>query len=362
MRVLHIINKLTGGGAERQLALLVNNSPTDISHTIFYVEKGGEERFNSNVILFRSDNITKYARMRDAYRAVDGRYNIVQLWLPEYLCIPAAIAAKIKGVATVSCDRRAPSREFSKIYLRDRAKLIYHLLSSVVVTNFPVVLYRGTFKILLSIKRLVTINNIVIIDEIDEPKFVASHVNLVFVGRMVNQKRPSICLDVLEKLYKQFNLESDSVHLHFFGTGELESELKARVIKLGMNSAVSFHGFTSDWRAAVAEKHTTPIMIFPTLNEGMPNVLFEAASASIPFIASNIREINSHFISGVDCQLIDIHGREINDFVAAIKQLIANKAAYQEMASNAKKKLASYDAETISKDWKDLYDQVVHRK
>lgn len=63
--------------------------------------------------------------------------------------------------------------------------------------------------------------------------------NLTFIGRMYEEKKPELLLELLTSL-KEKGLEN--VAIHYVGDGDMNSSLKTRARELGLDSNVFFHG------------------------------------------------------------------------------------------------------------------------
>ena len=91
LRILHVIDKLHGGGAEVQLSYLVNNSNLD--HTIIYNIKGGESSISEDCHLFCLEEKNKFKLVKKLSEFI-RKYecDIVQGWLPEYFSLIAGLS------------------------------------------------------------------------------------------------------------------------------------------------------------------------------------------------------------------------------------------------------------------------------
>ena len=107
-----------------------------------------------------------------------------------------------------------------------------------------------------------------------EDKFVVGH-----VGRFNAQKNHSFLIDV----FNDFQQRKDSVLL-LIGTGEEQDNIKEKVKQLGIEDKVYFMGVKSnvaDYMMAM------DMMLFPSLFEGMPNVIIEAQTTGLPCLISD---------------------------------------------------------------------------
>ena len=106
-----------------------------------------------------------------------------------------------------------------------------------------------------------------------------------FIGRLQYQKNPEFLLKVFYEYQKEINPNSILIVI---GTGPLENKCKEMVKNLCIEEKVIFTGMidnTSDYYSLF------DVLLLPSLFEGLPVVLIEAQTCSLPcLISSNIRE------------------------------------------------------------------------
>lgn len=109
-----------------------------------------------------------------------------------------------------------------------------------------------------------------------EGKFVIGH-----VGRFQKQKNHKFLIEV----FKEITAQKENAHLLLVGgNGELLEETKAYVNELDLADSVTFLGNRSDVPALLS---VFDMLIFPSLYEGMPNVVIEAQAAGLPCLISD---------------------------------------------------------------------------
>lgn len=135
-------------------------------------------------------------------------------------------------------------------------------------------------------------------------------VRIVFTGRLVQQKRPLIAVEVAAKL--QTDLQRD-VCLTVFGDGPLRSQMEdlasARRVDL------DFRGWTDAWTVSCPRPS---ILLLPSVSEGFGNVLVEAAAIGVTSVVSS-RSIGAAdaCIPGITAQLVA--GDRVDDYVDGVK-------------------------------------------
>jgi glycosyltransferase involved in cell wall biosynthesis len=83
--------------------------------------------------------------------------------------------------------------------------------------------------------------------------------NLIYIGRIVEEKRPENLLDIFEILNKKM---PNQVGIHFVGGGEIEP-LQKRIQENGWEDAVTFHGWIHDGQKSGELLYASDLMIMP---------------------------------------------------------------------------------------------------
>lgn len=99
------------------------------------------------------------------------------------------------------------------------------------------------------------------------------------VGRFSRQKNHMFLLDIFEACRKK----NDHVKLLLIGQGELQAEVRERVIRDGVEKDVLFLGVRKDVPALL---QAMDVFLFPSLFEGLPLALLEAQATGLPCITS----------------------------------------------------------------------------
>lgn len=110
---------------------------------------------------------------------------------------------------------------------------------------------------------------------------------IVTIAELTKNKGVKYAIEALARLKKN----GMTVSYFIIGDGEERASLQKLAQKLGVSDFVHFLGFIPD-----ASKYLKAFDIFllPSIKEGMPYILLEAAAAGIPIITTNV--VNSDFI------------------------------------------------------------------
>lgn len=109
----------------------------------------------------------------------------------------------------------------------------------------------------------------------------SSTFTIVTAGRLHPQKGQRYLLEAVKELVHRRNRE---LKLIILGMGESEAELKDFVRTHQLEQQVTFAGFVSNPRSYYA---TADLFVLPSLYEGMPNALIEAAASGIPVLSTD---------------------------------------------------------------------------
>lgn len=107
------------------------------------------------------------------------------------------------------------------------------------------------------------------------------------VGRFMKQKNHNFLIEVFNEIYKK----DKNTKLMLVGNGELEHHIKEKIKAMNLSEAVVFTGLRSDIPDILS---AMDIFVFPSLYEGMPNVVIEAQATGLPCIISDTitKEVN----------------------------------------------------------------------
>ncbi len=106
--------------------------------------------------------------------------------------------------------------------------------------------------------------------------------DLIFCGRMVEEKNPLFALHVAAKLARRTDRR---ISILFVGSGEQEEEVKAEAARVAPLVDVVFHGH-ADQHELPALYHSARIFLFPTQRDVWGVVANEACAAGLPVIVS----------------------------------------------------------------------------
>jgi glycosyltransferase involved in cell wall biosynthesis len=362
-RILHVIAALEGGGAERQLHILANNTNLDrYDVSIIFLHRGtGQYVFNNGIELFQIPRGSKWnipSLWLRIYKAVKAyQPDILQLWMPEIITIPAALAGKLSGAYIVSSVRRSiRSVNSIKLHLRNLTSHIQHIMADRIVTNFNPDAEPYFFRRLFFKKNGIVISNAITLcrdttrAEAGLPAKKADSFLIWFTGRIAPQKR----LDILVDSFIELRKEGLDISLVICGQGDpdLTNRLKQKIQQADMQEHVCFLGYRKDWHDLVKQ---ADLFVLPSTSEGMPNVLFEAMLLGLACISTDIPAINNMVRHKENVWLVKAGSQ--NSLSEGIRHMYHSASVRKEIAQKGQQYAKSFSIKKMSQAYETLYEQ-----
>lgn len=150
---------------------------------------------------------------------------------------------------------------------------------------------------------------------------------LLFVGRLAPQKGVDILLHSLA-------LIPDGWRLRIAGDGPERERLSALATNLGLRNRVEFLGWTQ--RDALPEIYrNADVFVFPSYDEGMPNVVLEALASGLPIVATRIAGNDQLVADGENGALVP--PGDSRAFADALLPVISDRALRTAMGKSSRR-------------------------
>ncbi len=294
MHVGIFIPNLHGGGAEfvtRRWVVELH----ELGHKVsIYVYDRAQPPVDlpTTVTLYRFDPAWRGARHLMLpiwlHRRVTTSQPDVLLSMLTYSNVVALLMSRIfrhSDLPLVVSERNMPSLEYARGRKRDRvtswiARRLYRNAEGVLAISHPVA---GDLVSAYKVppERLYVVPNPVIADtgtrHRQPPEVSPDRLHIAFVGRLVDQKRPSLFLSVLDTLaHRDIEVRGTVI-----GDGPLRQQTEDEALKFGLD--VTFAGWHEPWWENAAAE--IDCILLTARFEGLANVLVEAAAAGIPSVA-----------------------------------------------------------------------------
>lgn len=286
MRILHLIPSLSGGGAERQLALMAGEHVANgVESAIVYHGEGPNLALleGSAVALFPLFIRHNYdpAAMWKILRLIrHWRPDIVQTWLPQ-MDILGGIAAHMIGVPHILSERSSAMAYGTD--WKSRLRTVIGLRANAIIANSQSgARYwqdRGACRGLHVVANAVTPFKMLS----NEPPRELSRPAILFAGRLDPAKNlentvAGICIALARRA---------DIRAYILGAGPQELKLKQSIAQTPFADRINFIGYVDN--LAPWYSHAD-VLVSVSNFEGLPNVVLEAASLGCPLVLSDILE------------------------------------------------------------------------
>jgi glycosyltransferase involved in cell wall biosynthesis len=284
LRVLHVIQELGAGGAERILSDLVEGTRR-AGHEVAVAAAPGTLSAEMDAPVFPMPLVQRHLRrVPQAVVALDSATRRVR---PDTLHVHNPGMAAVAGVTTVRGKRvrglvtvhGVPDEDYAA------AKRVLRIAGLPVVACGPGVA-RGLadqgFEVAATIVNAVSLPPPPA-DGRDLRRqwgFAPDHALIVSVGRLVPVKNHTLAVTALARVPRG--------DLAIVGEGPLHASLRRQADTEGLGDRVAFAGFRDDARAIIG---AADVVVLPSTSEGLPLVALEALAAGTPLVATAVRGI-----------------------------------------------------------------------
>jgi len=357
LRILHVIDSLEFGGAEKVVVSLANGAVENHEVAVCALSRLGvlAAELDSRVRCFsleRPPGTSLEIPLRLARQLRDGRYDVVHghNWS---VFLETGIAASLAGIAcalhTIHGPYPPPGTRWPQAIRREcrrwverRASRPFHRI--VCVSDAIRAYIPATVGI--DDSRLITIHN-----GIDDASPVTPRAGgeLVFVtvGRLDVVKNHAMMLRAFAKLRGA----SATARLRIVGDGVERTHLESLAMHLGVESHVDFLGFRDDIGAILAG---ADVFLLSSRYEGISIALLEAMRAGLPVVATRVGGIPETVRDGHTGLLV---ASDDADAFAAAMQRLAESARLRRSYGEAARDLqrAGFSRTGMLRRYEDLY-------
>lgn len=363
IRILIIAGQLVVGGAERQLYLWLSNidrakyEPLVITlHPGDYWEKPIEalgisilrvpQRKNR---IFRLFQILKIAQ--------EFKPDLIQGW-HKFAGIYAVLAGKWLGVKTLvgirntfeTFHEKAPDSRFLLMFTdailtnsRQTAEKITHIINN----EKP-----GLFCVQNAVEDVFTDRSAARSELALTYGLPTDSTWLVSIGRMYPLKNFDSLIRYMASLV-QFETK---IHLILVGDGPLKKEYEELTCKLGLNHHVTFLGEVPQVDKLL---RAFDIFCFASTDEGLPNVVMEAAAAGLPIVTWRL-PFYEELLESADMAFLVDPGDE-KAFTEALLRLIRDPGLRTSMGERARQHmLESFSVERYTRSMTQVYERILN--
>lgn len=285
--IVHISGSLGGGGAEQMVFQLAKQSNPNIKTIVVSVSELNtlEEKFINesievhflNITSFRNSTLMKGVKM--LHRIIKDYNNVV------FHChqFHSGLLAMIYNLKYKSIPITY-TMHTNKVTSKGRRLLLFF---TKLLRKKDIIFSKNSKKWYL--KNSVVIPNGVDFNSFhsDDERFYQTSKPFVFLflGRLSTPKNPLALVEITN------NLKSKNVHnfvIHVVGDGTMRKKLERSIAENGLETHFKLFGFKNNINEALNQAHC---LILPSLWEGMPVAIIEAAASKLPVIATPVGSI-----------------------------------------------------------------------
>jgi glycosyltransferase involved in cell wall biosynthesis len=376
IRVLHVINSLAPGGAERQLVdLVTHHDPARVESTVvtLWDRQGLAGELKGAGIPVET---LRLRSPRQMVRAVHRLRRYIRVASPDVVhtrLLPADLVGRVAAVlsgrppvvssieapvydaATFTDDRSR--RRWKLEALRAMDRLTGRLASVTYVACSSTVAQSTARALAIAEAEIQVIHNSTTVSESSLDRWMSpsvepsGEVRLLTVGRLAAQKGQLYLVRTLPRLVERY----PRLHLDVVGTGPLHAELRRETVRLGVEDRVRFLGTRDDVRSLLRRAH---LFVLPSLWEGLSIVALEALATGVPLVATNIPSMQEIVLDGVHAVLVP--PRDADALAHGILRVLADPNLRDGLSRAAREHARiRFDVRTATERYERLYRDMV---
>jgi glycosyltransferase involved in cell wall biosynthesis len=177
---------------------------------------------------------------------------------------------------------------------------------------------------------------------------------VVFVGRLDEQKR----LDVLLGAWADICGSKPEAHLHIWGQGPLDAELRQQAARLKIEGNLTFGGQVEGVPKRLAEMD---VFVLPSQAEGNSNALLEAMAAGLPIVSTSVG--GTAMQVGVEGQAFLCGPGDGEALKAALTRLISSPPLRRSLGAAMRRRAEEhFDIEKVAATYASAYQRLISRR
>lgn len=359
VRLLHCIPDMSGGGAERQLALLAKAQVGRGAEVHVALVRGGP-----NVARLETSGATLH--WIDALGSHDPRTlstllsvirqvspSVIQTWLPQ-MDVLGGLAAVLVGLPWVLSERASEPAYIDRWKDRVLRRLVGRRASAIVANSTQGLAYwRSRAHPRAHITLVANAIPLTEIDAVGRGDLSALGIPdgrpvALFAGRLVPQKNLALLIAALTPV-----LNERDASAVICGDGPCRSWLEARLDVKGLKGRIHVVGYRADvWQLM---KRATVFLNTSTF-EGQPNTVLEAMASGCPIVASDIAEHRA-FLDESCAAIVPLDAPA--QWAAAIRDAFDGAELSRRRAERARRSVERFSVETAAEAYDDVYHKIL---
>ena len=357
MRVLHLIPSFTGGGAERQLALLAPALAKQGLEVHVGFVKGG-----ANLPVFQSSNPSLHkiysignhdpllaVRIAQLVRAI--RPDVMQTWLTQ-MDVLGGLGALLADVPFILSER-ASGLAYPPSW-KNKLRIWFGQRASAIVANSEL---GATYWREYVTKPLVTvIRNGLLLEKMQRTTpadsrtlgFSLDAELVLFAGRLTHQKNVELFIEATDQVLAS----RENAAAVIFGDGPLQLTAQSLVSRCKSSQRIRLFGHTNNlW----AWMRRASVFVSPSYFEGNPTAVLEAMALGCPLVVSRIPE-HEEILDTASALFCD--PRSAEDIARGIRASLDDPERAMQRAKLAWQRASISSIDEVSRRYAVLYGQI----
>lgn len=153
--------------------------------------------------------------------------------------------------------------------------------------------------------------------------------------------QPEMALEVASFVSGKYDFE-----FHFFGDGSLYKQMRKKY----QSSKIYFHGLV-ERKSLLGEYKNFSVLLNTTLNDNIPNTIFEAGFYKLLVVSSKVGGIATTF--GQD-EILFVENNDKDSYIEAFVNIVNNGKIYDDMRNNLYEKVIQYDWDNVKNNWLEI--------
>ena len=355
--VLFVIDNLSGGGAERVLAILANNfAALGIVTSVGMLQSHGkpmEYDLTGGVAVVDFSRNTAKGR-RGVLRALFRLRRFVKTQKPDVV-IPFMLHNAVMTLGAC-LGLRCPAVIRFAIMQKRWKTLFTRIAGPMLLPKARGAVYqteeqKAFFRKHMRNEGVILPNPVETRPSWDEPRSYEGK-TVIAAGRLSGQKNFSLLIRAFSALEKSF----PDWRLIIYGEGIARDDLQYEVENLGLTSKISLPGFSKDIHEVM---HRAPVFVMSSLYEGMPNALIEALCAGCACVTTNFDGgATSILVRDGDNGLV-VPNDDTDAMADALRRLMLSEDLRRTLGQSAARLREKFNARKIALQWVDYLESVI---
>ncbi len=193
-------------------------------------------------------------------------------------------------------------------------------------------------------EKIVYIPSMYIDLEVYRPQNVTKEYDLIFIGRLEENKGVNLLLEAIRNI----KLQIPNIKCLIVGEGSLLNHCKLEIVNFKLQDNVLLYGWAKDTREIAALINKSRILVMPSYNEGGPRVVPEALACGVPVLATPVGIVPGLLKNGLGGEIIPWNA---DDIATKAKDLLNDQAKYDKYGHSGPEIAAQFEKRTAIKNY-----------